>query len=242
MSDKKAKKIMFTSGKGGVGKSTLSTTFSKLLVAGGDKVLIIDFDVSLRTLDIMLGVSTLVVYDWGDVIDDVCNSQTAIISKNGLDLLAAPNKSIKPTSDDIKRLISFYEDNYDYIILDCPAGVGEILDLTLSVADLAIVVSTPDFVCVHSASVAAEKINDAGVESRLLINKFKKNITSSGRALSVDDVIDATETQLIGIVPEDLYLSLSLLNGEMLDANLKSVKAMSRVVQRVKGKYIKLKI
>ena len=242
MSEKTAKRIMFTSGKGGVGKSTLSTTFAKLLVAGGEKVLIIDFDISLRTLDIMLGVSSLVVYDWADVIEEVCHPETAIIEKNGLDLLAAPNKNIKPGPEDIKKLISYYENEYDYIILDCPAGVGEILDLTLLVSDLAIVVSTPDYVCVHSASVAAEKINDAGVESRLLINKFKKNITSSGRALTVDDVIDATETQLIGIVPEDLYLSLSLLNGEMLDVNLKSVKAMSRVVERVKGKYVKLKI
>ncbi len=243
MKSRMVKTVLFTSGKGGVGKSTLATTFAKLVASQGEKALIIDFDISLRTLDIMLDVSSLVLYDWYDVIIGNCEPEDAVIStERGPDLLAAPHRDIRVTAGDIKELIANYVSKYDYIVLDCPAGVGEVLEMTLKSSDLAIIVSTPDAVCARSASVAAEKASAAGVNSRLIINRFKKKVTSSGRALSVDDVIDATETQLIGIVPEDAELALSLLNGELLDVKLPSVQAMSRVFERIKGKYIPLKI
>ena len=243
MKSRMVKTVLFTSGKGGVGKSTLATTFAKLVASQGEKALIIDFDISLRTLDIMLDVSSLVLYDWYDVIIGNCEPEDAVIStERGPDLLAAPHRDIRVTAGDIKELIANYVSKYDYIVLDCPAGVGEVLEMTLKSSDLAIIVSTPDAVCARSAAVAAEKASAAGVNSRLIINRFKKKVTSSGRALSVDDVIDATETQLIGIVPEDAELALSLLNGELLDVKLPSVQAMSRVFERIKGKYIPLKI
>ncbi len=243
MKSRMVKTVLFTSGKGGVGKSTLATTFAKLVASQGEKALIIDFDISLRTLDIMLDVSALVLYDWYDVIIGNCEPEDAVISTDrGPDLLAAPHRDIRVTASDIKELIANYISKYDYIVLDCPAGVGEVLEMTLKSSDIAIIVSTPDAVCARSAAVAADKANAAGVNSRLIINRFKKKNTSSGRALSVDDVIDATETQLIGIVPEDAELALSLLNGELLDIKLPSVQAMSRVLERIKGKYIPLKI
>ena len=236
------KNILFTSGKGGVGKSTLSTTYAKLLTASGKKVLMIDFDVSLRTLDIMLGVSSIVLYDWYDVVAGNCTPEAAVIKTAGPDLLAAPQGNVTFDKEDIIKLLSYYESSYDNIILDCPAGVGEILNVILSVTQLAIIVSTPDAVCVRSASVAAEFASAASVESRLVINRFKKKVTNNMRALTVDDVIDATETQLIGVVPEDMQLSLALLNGELIDVTSKAVKAMDRIMRRINGEYVPLKI
>jgi len=238
----KYKKILFTSGKGGVGKSTLSTTFAKVLASEGNSVLMIDFDMALRTVDIMLGVSSVVLYDWSDVLNGQCNPESAIIHSIGPDLIAAPRGIIPIDKYDIKALVALYEDKYDYIIMDCPAGVGDVLKATLAAADLALIVSTPDSVCVRSASVAAAMAAESNVESRLIINRFRKRVTNNGRALSVDDVIDATETQLIGIVPEDIQFSLSLLNGELLDVNSKSVKAIKRIVDRINGEYVGLKI
>ncbi|NLL63057.1 MAG: septum site-determining protein MinD [Ruminococcaceae bacterium] len=242
MKNTKAKKILFTSGKGGVGKSTLSTTFAKLLCEQDKKVLMIDFDASLRTLDIMLSVSNVVLYDWGDVLNANCDSLDALITTSGPKLLAAPLEKVELTKERIRRLISYYEDRFDYIILDCPAGVGEIFDLTLHIADIAIIISTPDLVCVRSAAVAGRKAKDAGVEARLLINRFKKIIMANGKALNIDEVIDATGIQLIGVIPEDLQLSLSILNGELLDPSTRGVRAMTRVVRRLNGEQVPLKI
>lgn len=237
-----AKKILFTSGKGGVGKSTLSTTFAKLLCTQGFNVLMIDCDVCLRTLDIMLSVSSMVLYDWYDIVADNVDARSALITTGGPKLLAAPQGEVDVTADDMKKLIKTYERDFDYIVLDCPAGVGQVFEAALAVSDLALIVSTPDNVCVRSAAVAAAKANDADVEARLLINRFQKGITFGGRALNIDEVVDATGVQLIGVIPEDKALVLSMLNGELVDPNTKSVKAMERVIKRLNGEYVALKI
>lgn len=242
MADFVAKKVLFTSGKGGVGKSTLSTTYAKLLCAQGFEVLMIDCDVSLRTLDIMLSVSSMVLYDWYDIVEDNVDAGSALITTDGPKLLAAPQGEINVTEADMKKLIQTYERQFDYIVLDCPAGVGPVFDAVLSVADLALIVSTPDNVCVRSAAVAARKASDLGVESRLLINRFQKNITFGGRALNIDQVIDATGVQLAGVIPEDKSLVLAMLNGELIDPNSKSVKAMERVIRRLNGEQVPLKL
>lgn len=242
MENQELKKILFISGKGGVGKSTVSTTFAKVLASQGAKVLMIDFDISLRTLDIMLGVSSVVLYDWYDIISGTCDFEDAVISGSGPDLLAAPRGNVSVTPDQVKYLTAHFEKEYDYIILDCPAGVGNVLSATLAAADLAIIISTPDNVCARSAGVAAAIVAAAGVQRRLIINRFKKSTTEFGRALTIDDVIDTTGTQLLGVVPEDMQLSLSLQNGELLDTGAKSVKAVSRIIKRLNGEYIPLKI
>ncbi|MBQ0135350.1 MAG: AAA family ATPase [Oscillospiraceae bacterium] len=237
-----AKKVLFTSGKGGVGKSTLSTAFAKILCAEGYNVLMVDCDVCLRTLDIMLSVSSLVLYDWYDVIEGNVDARSAMITTGGPKLLAAPTCEVDITAEKMEKLLRIYERDFDYIILDCPAGVGEVFDACLAVSDLALIVTTPDNVCVRSASVAAAKADAAGKEVRLLINRFQKGITSSGRALNLDEVIDATGVQLIGVIPEDKSLVVSMLNGELVDPNTKSIKAMERVIKRLNGEYIPLKI
>lgn len=242
MEQTKAKKILFTSGKGGVGKSTLSTTFAKILSADGKRVLMIDFDISLRTLDIMLSVSDSVLYDWYDVITEKCDPETALLKTKGPYLLAAPIGDVSVDENDIKKLVSFYDNDFDFIILDCPAGVGDILKLTLGAADSAFIISTPDFVCVRSAAVAARKAADMSVPSRLIINRFKKNTVTNGRALNIDDVIDATGVQLIGVVPDDMDLSLSILNGELIDPALPSVKVVKRIIKRMNGENIPLSL
>lgn len=237
-----AEKILFTSGKGGVGKSTISTTLAKLLCAEGKEVLIVDFDVALRTLDIMLSVSSLVLYDWYDVLEETCEPDAALLKTNGPKLLAAPVSGVEVTTDDIKRLMSFYEDKFDYILLDCPAGVGSMFHAALAAADTAVIISTPDLICVRSAAVAADMAADAGVSSRLIINRVKKNVIKNGRALNIDEVIDATGVQLIGVVPDDMQLSLSVLNGELIDPSSKSVKAIGRIMRRLMGENVPLKI
>lgn len=237
------KKILFTSGKGGVGKSTLSVSFAKLLAQRGNRVLLVDFDMALRTLDIMLGVGNVVLYDWYDVIDGRCTPSQAILnSGHGPDLLAAPPDRPSFELEDVKWLIKQYEDSYDYMIFDSPAGVGRGFEAASFTADFAFVVSTPDIICVRSAEVAGERLEKAGIETRLLINRFERKRVSKGKLLNIDETIDRTGMQLIGVVPNDNLLSETAQHGIPLDGRRKSTKALERIIDRFLGEEVPLKL
>ncbi len=238
------KKILITSGKGGVGKSTLAAAFAKAMVARGERVLLIDFDISLRTLDLMLNAGDKVLYDWGDIVRGDCEPLEAVVQgENGPDLLAAP-LTVPPgcTEEKITEFVDRLAESYDTIILDSPAGVGHGFRAARATADSAILVSTPDRICVRSAAVAADKLLERGIPSRLLINRFNKRTVGRGRALTVDDVIDNTGLQLIGIVPEDPILVESAQNGEPLDPTSKGARAIERVLDRIGGEDVPLKL
>ena len=239
-----ARKFLFTSGKGGVGKSTLAATFARLLADQNTKVLVIDFDMALRTQDIMLGLSSQVVYDWGDVMDGRCRPLTAIVSDsfNGPELLAAPLKQRVVTREQARDLVNQYVSYYDYIIMDSPAGVGAGFLASAWAADYAFVIATPDPVAVHSAEVASGLLEEEGIETRLIINRFRKRMVENGMALNIDEVIDTVGARLIGVVPEDLQLAVASQKGRNVDLRRKSAKAMGRILRRMKGEHVPLKI
>lgn len=240
--DTACRKILFTSGKGGVGKSTLASSFGKVLSSMGRSVLIIDFDVAFRTQDLMLGLGENALYDWADVLLDRCEPLEAVLTnKRGPELVPAPLEPPEASEDEIRKLVSRYEPYYDYILLDSPAGVGQGFHAAQAAADLALVISTPDKVCVSSAAVAAEQLMDHGIESRLIINRFKKRLVANGRALNIDDVIDSTGVQLIGVVPEDPYLAEAAQDGTALMEDRKSTRAILRILRRLDGESVPLK-
>ena len=239
----KTKKILFTSGKGGVGKSTLTASFAKILYARGARVLVVDFDIALRTLDLMLNIGDRVLYDWADVIYGRCEPSEAILhNAGGPDLLPAPLRGVTVTEAQIDDLLQDYEEDYDYILLDSPAGVGRGFEAAVCSADRAIIVSTPDKVCVRRAAVAADRLVDRGIPARLVINRFQKKTVENWKALNIDDVIDSTGRQLIGVVPEDAKLAQSVLNGAPLDQSGKGARAIARILDRMQGQEIPLKI
>lgn len=242
MPEGKARKILFASGKGGVGKSSLAVCMAKRLFSKGGKVLMVDCDICLRSLDILLGLSKKAVYDWSDVIKGNCNPNDAIIQERGPSLLVAPNNDIDIKIEQAKDLIKNYEEDFDYIIIDSPAGIGKGFKLALSMADEALVISTPDTVCVHSAYIAAEKIYDEGIVPRLIINKFSKREVLKSKLLNIDTVIDETGVRLVGVVPKDEKFSISLLNNQILDDNIKAVKELDRIIKRLNNQTIELVI
>lgn len=241
---KKARKVLLTSGKGGVGKSTLTAMMGRVLTTLNKKVLLLDFDIALRTQDLMLGVADRVVYDWYDVIAGRCKPMAAVISSSmsGPDVLAAPLKPHPITKEQVLTLLGHYENFYDYILVDSPAGVGSGFTAATWGMDLALVVSTPDPVCVHSASVAVDLLQETGLPCRLLINRFIRKSVEKERALNIDNTIDAVGARLIGVVPEDMQLALAAQTGICVDLRRKSAKALQRICARLEGENVPLKV
>lgn len=201
-----AEKILIASGKGGVGKTSCTVGIGRALARNYEKsVLLIDGDVGLRSLDVLLGVSDRIVYDWGDVILGRCLPPAAVVPCGSVDLLTCPLQFDGAfNTESVRKMTTEYENDYDFIIIDAPAGIDIGFTLAACAADRAIIVSTADKVCVRSAQRAGEKLEDMGVgDIRLIINRFRKKSVTAKKLLNIDSVIDETMIQLIGIVPED---------------------------------------
>ncbi len=240
-----ARKIVIASGKGGVGKSSVSAGLSCALQKAGHNVLVIDCDIGLRSLDIMLGAGENMLFNWGDVITGRCYPDAALTpTAYGPTLLCAP-KEFEPeyTAPAMVKLASEYEERFDYMIFDSPAGVGMGFKLSAAAADTAIIVATPDEVCVRNGAIAADNLAKLGIEySRLIINRFDVKATVKRRLLNIDDVIDSTRLRLLGIVEQDTAISFNLSRGKPLPAKSTAAKAFARIAGRLDGKRIPLKI
>jgi len=239
-----AKKIVTASGKGGVGKSTLTAGLSCALTAIGKKVLVIDCDIGLRSLDLMLGVRDKVVFDWGDLILYRCEPHQAMLQTFGPILLAAPltcNDAF--TRENLRELVKSFDPHFDYIFLDSPAGISGGFRLAAGAADTGIIAATPDEVCVRAGAVAAGEMIDMGVlEPRLVINRFIKKSVSRGRLLNIDDVIDAAGVRLIGVVPEDAEVAYCATTGKPFPQGSPAGKAYKRIIRRLEGESLPLKL
>ncbi len=239
-----AKKIVVASGKGGVGKSSAVCGLCRSLISLGKKVLVIDFDIGLRGLDLIFGVSQKVVFDWGDVILGRCEIEKAFIFADGASLLAAPREfSDKFDNGTIKTLLDSVDSFFDYILLDAPAGISRGFYLAACCADRALIVSTPDSICVRCGFLTAEKLLELGIKDiRLIINRFDRRPAERRRLPNIDDVIDSAGVQLIGVVPEDTEVIYSLSNGEKLSEKSLAGAAFLRISKRVSGENVPLNL
>lgn len=237
-----AQKIVIASGKGGVGKTSLCVGIGKALSSLGKRVLLIDCD-CLRSLDVLTGVTEQMVYNFGDVVFGRCGAMDAVYENEGLSVVTCPENYDNISDFSMKWLIGKYEKSFDYILLDAPAGIERGLHMALSVADRAIVVSTPDLVCVRSACIAGREIEKAGIRNiRLIINRVSKRDIVRGRLLNFDSVIDATQIQLIGIVPEDPKIRLGSMGRNVYRKGQVSYKALSNIAKRIIGQNAVLKV
>lgn len=240
-----AKKIVVASGKGGVGKSSVSAGLACALQNAGHSVLVIDCDIGLRSLDIILGASEAMLFNWGDVITGRCSADSALTpTAYGPTLLCAPKDfEYEYTAEAMKKLASEYEDRFDYMIFDSPAGVGLGFKLSAAAANSAIIVATPDEVCVRNGAIAADNLAAMGIsQSRLIINRFDVKATLKRRLLNIDDVIDSTRLRLLGIVEQDSAVSFNMSRGKPLPVRSNAAKAFERIAARLDGKRVPLKL
>ena len=235
-------RIVVASGKGGVGKSTLSACLAQELVRRGHSVLLIDCDIGLRSLDLILGVDDHVLFTWADVVLGRCELHQAVMLRDGIHLLCAPLQPERALEDDMLQKLVRSCTQYDVVLIDAPAGIGFGFRMATLAANRALIVSTPDPICVRSVATAARQVNRFGCKDiRLVINRFDKKQALRGRLMMIDDIIDQTETQLIGVVPQETRLFALTANGEPMQEGL-VLQAIRRIAARLDGENIPLTI
>lgn len=211
--------IVVASGKGGTGKSTVCICLSVALVKQGKKVLLIDCDCGMRGLDIMLDMEQDILFDASDAVCGNCSFEEAVYkSKNNenLYLMAAPfdaENELSPTV--FKQLVEALKKDFDFIIIDSPAGIGSGFVTAAYPADRALIVSNAEPTSIRGGVKVRRKIEALGIRDiRLIINRFDKKVFSKmGFYNDLDDVIDAAGTQLIALVPYDIRISVIMQRG-----------------------------
>lgn len=236
-----------TSGKGGAGKSTVTAFLGVELCKNGKKVLLIDMDEGLRSLDLMLDVSSHTLFDVSDIIKGNCNVNQAIIPVKqcpNLYLLPAPvtvNSLNSPKG--MRLLCDKLSEYFDYILIDSPAGVGKGFVNAISGADNALVVVNPDVVSVRDGAYVAKLLRENNLKNiRLVINKIDVDLVKKGVYYNIDEVIDATSLQLISAIPYDTELLKRFEITSNLLYDSPALEAFSRLGKRILGGNIPLGI
>ncbi|MDF2558419.1 MAG: minD [Bacillales bacterium] len=202
------KAIVFTSGKGGVGKTTTTANVGVALALLGKKVCLVDTDIGLRNLDVVIGLDDRVFYDLVNVADGRCKIEQAIIPDKRIEgklfLLPAGQTSNKDdvTEEQMKQIVDSLKKDYDYVLLDCPAGIEQGFRNAIAGADLAIVVTTPEKTAVRDADRIVGLLKRSAVSEppKLIINKIRTQMIESGGMLEIEEIAERLTTDLIGIV------------------------------------------
>lgn len=239
-----AKKIILASGKGGVGKSSLTAGIAVALQKMDLNVLVIDFDIGMGCLDLILASDDTGIFNWGDVITGACSPMNALRSTIGPKLLVAPAEMNEIyTVGALQKMIAVYDSEFDYILFDAPAGIGTGFCLAAACADMGLIVSTADEVCVRVGCYAGDKLFDAGLEDvRLIINRFDRKKTKKGKYLNIDEVINSTYLQLLGVIPEDVKISYCSVTGMTSLEKSKAKDAFFRIAKRLEGVNVNLEV
>jgi len=235
-------RIVVASGKGGVGKSTISACLAQEMASKGHKVLLIDCDIGLRSLDLILGVDEHVLFTWADVALGRCTLSQAIMLFDGIHLLCAPLQSEQALRDDMLRQLMLSCNDYDVVIIDSPAGIGFGFRAAVQAANKCLIVTTADPICVRSVAAAAARARRYGLKDvRLVINRFCRKQALDGKLMMIDEVIDQTEVQLIGVIPQQSELFCQTANGAPLRAGLVQ-NAIAQIAARLEGSNVPLTI
>ncbi len=234
--------VMIASGKGGTGKSTFSVYFANELALLKKRVLLVELDVGLRSLDVIAGITQKAIYDVGDVLLGRADVSKVLVKSNissNLDFICAPYKDEKLPFENIKNLVKDVYEQYDYIIFDTAAGVGDAFLAALNVSNSAILVITADLVSVRDAKLVSDAIYSAGITNiKFVVNKFSKSLFSKTDFRDLDEVIDEVSAQLIGIIPYSELVISSSQQGKGLPRDSLEKKVYTAIANRFTGKFI----
>ena len=237
--------IVVTSGKGGVGKSTVSTNMVVRLARSGSKVALIDADIGLRNIDLLLGMEQEIEWDLVQYVQGRCHLKDVFLS-----IEAIPNLFFLPTSqvsnklamvpDDMITIVDdlFFEEAFDYVVVDCPAGIERGFENAVAAAHRAIVVVTPDVASIRDADrvidlLQKKKISDV----QLMVNRYQPELVRKGHMLDTQDIWQILDTPVIGVLPESLDVLIASNTGRPFALNDESLlhEILFRTTQRLRG-------
>lgn len=239
------KVYVVTSGKGGVGKTTIVANLSVALAKHDKKVLAIDADIGLRNLDMILGLENRIVYDVLDVLEERVPLRKALVKdKRGFSLWLLPANQTKNKDavdeDKWKKLITEVKESseYDYVFIDSPAGIERGFQLASSPADAALVVVNPEVSSIRDADRAIGFLENMEIqELNLIVNRIRWDSVKKGEMLSVEDITDILKIPLIGVIPEEPKMVDFTNRGEpiVLYEEYNASKAMIDIAKRIMG-------
>ena len=233
--------LAVTSGKGGVGKSTVSVGLAFAFANSGKNVLLVDMDEGLRCLDLMLDIDKTAVFDLADILSgtDIMDAVYPSPLKENLFLIPAPSDIGMIDAFEFSKLASRLEKMYDTVIFDFPAGVDFTFYSCLPKNTLYITVAVPDPVSVRDAGAVSVKLSEMNLDSRLIINRFELTGSRKYRQKNIDDIIDTASIRLLGLVPESEELKMFSLTHK-ISRKSRALAAFNRIARRLMGENILL--
>lgn len=241
--------IVITSGKGGVGKTTTTANLGTALALQGKKVCLIDTDIGLRNLDVVLGLENRIIYDLVDVIEGRCKIHQALVKDKRVDeklfLLPAAQTTDKNavTPEQMKSLVDELKRDFDYVLIDCPAGIEQGYRNAVAGADRAIVVTTPEISAVRDADRIIGLLEQEEIEApKLIINRIRQHLMKSGEALDVNEITTHLSIDLLGIIIDDEEVITASNKGEpiVMDPSNKASLGYRNIARRILGESVPL--
>jgi septum site-determining protein MinD len=240
--------IVVTSGKGGVGKTTTSANLGTALALQGKKVCMVDTDIGLRNLDVVMGLENRIIYDLVDVVEGRCRLQQALIKDKRFEELyllpAAQTKDKHAVSpESVRTIILELKNDFEYVIIDCPAGIEQGFKNAVAGADKAIVVTTPENAAVRDADRIIGLLENEKIHSpKLIINRIRPNMMKKGEMLDIDEICQVLAIDLLGIVPDDEYVIKAANSGEptVMNPTSRAAIAYRNIARRVLGDTVPL--
>lgn len=240
--------IVITSGKGGVGKTTTTANIGTALASLGHKVVLIDGDTGLRNLDVLMGLENRIVYTLIDVIEGRCRLKQGLIKdKRFPNLCLLPTAQIKDKDDistqDMLKVVTELKEEFDFVLIDCPAGIEQGFENSVVGADKALVVVNPEITSVRDADRVIGKLDAKGLEDHsVIVNRLNYDMTQRGDMLDVADIIETLSVKLIGVVPADENVTVSTNKGEpiVLEDGAYAGQAFKNIARRLLGEEVPL--
>jgi len=203
-----ARRIVICSGKGGVGKTAVCANLGMSLAKMGQRTVLIDTDIGLNNLDVAMGVENKVVYDIIDVIENRCRVKQALITDTMYDNLCTlathGQATNKITGANIKHIVNSLSENFDYILLDCPAGIEVGFHRAVAASDEAIIVTTPHISAIRDADKVISILNNYMINNMsLVINRVRGDLILNYEMLDVGNIVELLGVYAVGVIPEN---------------------------------------